>query len=72
MLENRFPDEQPEKFRTMALELVESKVDVIIAVAGIGGKEVKRATSTICIVIATDPDPVGSGLVQRLARPAEM
>src|SRR5690242_12680805 len=53
----------------MALELVESKVDVIIAVAGIGGKEAKRATSTIPIVVATDPDPVGNGLVQSLARP---
>ena len=50
-------------------ELVESKVDVIVAVAGIGGKEAKQATSTIPIVIATDPDPVGNGLVQSLAHP---
>ena len=51
------------------MELVESKVDVIVAVAGIGGKEAKQATSTIPIVIATDPDPVGNGLVQSLAHP---
>src|SRR6478752_8331977 len=31
-LEHRFPAEQPERFRALALELVESKVDVIIAV----------------------------------------
>ena len=68
-LENRFPDEQPERFRALAMELVESKVDVIVAVAGIGGKEAKQATSTIPIVIATDPDPVGNGLVQSLAHP---
>jgi putative ABC transport system substrate-binding protein len=68
-LENRFPAEQPERFRTLARELVESKVDVIIAVAGIGGKEAKQATSTIPIVIATDPDPVGNGLVESLAHP---
>lgn len=68
-LENRFPGEQPERFRALALELVESKVDVIVAVAGIGGKEAKQATSTIPIVIATDPDPVGNGLVQSLAHP---
>jgi putative ABC transport system substrate-binding protein len=68
-LENRFPDEQPERFRALAKELVESKVDVIVAVAGIGGKEAKQATSTIPIVIATDPDPVGNGLVQSLAHP---
>jgi len=68
-LENRFPAEQPERFRELALELVESKVDVIVAVAGIGGIEAKKATSTIPIVIATDPDPVGNGLVQSLAHP---
>jgi putative ABC transport system substrate-binding protein len=68
-LENRFPDEKPERFRTLARELVDSKVDVIIAVAGIGAKEVKQFTDTIPIVIATDPDPVGNGLVQSLARP---
>ena len=58
-----------QKFRALAMELVESKVDVIVAVAGIGGKEAKQATSTIPIVIATDPDPVGNGLVQSLAHP---
>ncbi len=42
---------------------------MIIAVAGIGAKEVKQATDTIPIVIATDPDPVGNGLVQSLAHP---
>lgn len=68
-LENRFPAEQPERFRALALELVASKVDVIVAVAGIGGREAKQATSTIRIVIATDPDPVGNGLVQSLAHP---
>jgi putative ABC transport system substrate-binding protein len=68
-LENRFPAEKPERFRTLAGELVESKADVIIAVAGIGAKEVKQATDTIPIVIATDPDPVGNGLVQSLAHP---
>ena len=41
-LENRFPAEQPERFRALALELVESKVDVIVAVAGIGGIEANR------------------------------
>ena len=68
-LENRFPAERPERFRELARELVRSKVDVIIAVAGIGAKEVKQATDTIPIVIATDPDPVGNGLVQSLAHP---
>src|SRR4029078_3797234 len=66
-LENRFPNEEPARFRELALELVESKVDVIIAVAGIGGIEAKKATSTIPIIIRTDPDPVSNGLVPGLA-----
>jgi putative ABC transport system substrate-binding protein len=68
-LDHRFPAEQPERFRTLAQELVESKVDVIVAVTGLGAKEAKRATGTIPIVIVADPDPVGNGLVESLARP---
>jgi hypothetical protein len=40
--------------------------DAIIAIAGIG-REAKQATSTIPIVIATDPDPVGNGPVESWA-----
>ena len=68
-LDHRFPAEQPERFRTLAQELAESKVDVIVAVTGFGAKEAKRATGTIPIVIVADPDPVGNGLVESLARP---
>jgi putative ABC transport system substrate-binding protein len=68
-LDHRFPAEQPERFRTLAQALAESKVDVIVAVTGLGAKEAKRATGTIPIVIVADPDPVGNGLVESLARP---
>src|SRR5690348_2849533 len=68
-LEHRFPAEQPERFRALAQELAESKVDVIVAVTGLGAREAKRATSTIPIVVVADPDPVGNGLVESLARP---
>jgi putative ABC transport system substrate-binding protein len=43
---------------------------VIVAVAGIGGKEAKQASGTIPIVLVADPDPVGNGLADSLARPA--
>jgi putative ABC transport system substrate-binding protein len=49
-LEHRFPAEQPERFRTLARELVESKVDVIVAVTALGAVMLKQATSTIPIV----------------------
>lgn len=68
-LEHRFPAEQPERFRAIAQELAEGKVDVIVAVTGLGAREAKRATSTIPIVLVADPDPVGRGLVESLARP---
>src|ERR1700754_3811731 len=68
-LDHRFPAEQPELFRAFAQELAESKVDVIVAVTGLGAREAKRATGSIPIVIVADPDPVGNGLVESLARP---
>jgi putative tryptophan/tyrosine transport system substrate-binding protein len=40
-LDHRFPAEQPERFRTLAQELAESKVDMIVAVTGFGAKEAK-------------------------------
>jgi len=53
----------------LAAELVERKVDVIVADITVATQEAKRATSTIPIVMAVVADPVGSGLVPNLARP---
>jgi putative tryptophan/tyrosine transport system substrate-binding protein len=68
-LEHRFPAEQPERYRAFARELVESKVDVIVAVTIDGAIESKKATSTIPIVFVIVADPIGNGLVENLARP---
>jgi ABC-type uncharacterized transport system substrate-binding protein len=68
-LEHRFPAEQPERYRALAHELAESKVDVIVAVTGLSAREAKRATGTIPIVLVADPDPVGNGLAESLAHP---
>jgi len=68
-LEHRFPAENPDRFRTLARELVESKVDAIIAVTTLGAVELKKLTSTIPIVFVIVSDPVGFGLVESLARP---
>jgi putative tryptophan/tyrosine transport system substrate-binding protein len=51
-LEHRFPGEQPDRFRTLAQELVESKVDAIVAVTALGAVELKKLTST-CRVLRT-------------------
>ena len=68
-LEHRFPDETPDRFRAIAREFVETKVDVIIAATALGAKEAKQATNTIPVVFVVDPDPIGSGLVESLAHP---
>jgi putative ABC transport system substrate-binding protein len=52
-----------------AAELVQQKVDVIVAVGTDASFAAKGATSTIPIVMAGVADPVGTGLVASLARP---
>src|SRR5215831_20352766 len=53
----------------LAAELVRLKVDVIISGALSLTRAAKVATSTIPIVMAQDPDPVGNGFVASLAYP---
>ncbi|MDX1485717.1 MAG: ABC transporter substrate-binding protein [Alphaproteobacteria bacterium] len=53
----------------LASELVRLKVDVIVTAGPLVTRSVKKATSTIPIVMAQDPDPVGNGFVASLARP---
>ena len=68
-LDHRFPAENPDRFRTLARELVDDRPDVIIAVTARGAVELKKATDAIPIVFVIVADPVGFGLVESLARP---
>jgi len=68
-LEHRFPAEQPERFKTLARELVDAKCDAIIAVTVLGAVELKKLTSTIPIVFVLAADPIGFGFVESLAHP---
>lgn len=67
--EHRFPNENPDRFRSMAKELVALKVDVIVTVGNIAAPYAKDATTDIPIVFLFVADPVGSKLVASLARP---
>jgi putative ABC transport system substrate-binding protein len=58
-----------ERLPGLAAELVELKVDVILADASPAIRAAQKATTTIPIVMGSTGDPVGSGFVQSLARP---
>ena len=68
MLTHRWADGRRDRLPGLAAELVDSKVDVIIAL-GPAVLAAKRATSTTPIVMAFSGDPVGNGVVSNLARP---
>jgi putative tryptophan/tyrosine transport system substrate-binding protein len=68
-LDHRFPNENPERFRILARELVDEGPDVIIAVLPLGAVELKKLTDTIPIVFVISADPVGFGLVKSLSHP---
>jgi putative tryptophan/tyrosine transport system substrate-binding protein len=57
------------EFRELAKELVDQAPDVIVASSQLAALDLKQATTTIPIVFATAPNPLGSGLVESLARP---
>jgi len=69
VVEWRFAEGSFERLASLAADLVQLKVDVIVAVASAAIGAAKKATSTIPIVMATTGDPVGSGFVKSLARP---
>ena len=53
----------------LAAELVQLKVDIIVAGSTSSSLAAKKASSTIPIVVMTSIDPVANGLVASLARP---
>src|SRR5262252_3405423 len=69
ILEHRFPNEMPDRFRKMAAELVSMNVDVLVSVGSQTAFYAKDATTTIPIVFIFVPDPVGSKFVNSFARP---
>jgi putative ABC transport system substrate-binding protein len=58
-----------ERLPRLASELLRANVDVIVASGPQPIAAVKRATSTIPVVMIAAADPVGAGLVSSLARP---
>jgi len=67
-IEYRWADGRTERFPEIATEFAQMNVDVIVTAAN-GVLPAKRATSTIPIVFVIANDPIGTGLVESLARP---
>jgi putative ABC transport system substrate-binding protein len=68
-LEVRWGEGKLERLPTLAAELVQLKVDVIVAAASPSVVAARQTTQTIPIVMPVSSDPVGDGLVASLARP---
>jgi len=68
-LEYRFADGVLDRLPGLAEELVRLNPKVVVSAPLPSNLAMKRATSTIPIVMATGADPVGFGLVQSLSRP---
>lgn len=69
MLEARYAAGRPDRLAALAAELVQLKVDVILAGGPAALAVGRRATSTIPIVAISGADPVGEGWAQSLSRP---
>ena len=69
VIEYRWAENNPERWKEMAAELVAIKVDAIITHSTLGAGTAAQATKSIPIVMADGADPVAAGLVASLARP---
>jgi putative ABC transport system substrate-binding protein len=68
-LEVRWGEGQRERYPTLAADLVQQSVDVIVAAGGAAARAARHATITIPIVMVAGVDPVAQGLVASLAHP---
>ena len=68
-IEYRYADGHNDRLPMLAAELVRLSVDVIVSAGPINTQAARQATNKIPIVMTQDPDPVGRGIVEALARP---
>ena len=68
-IEYRHAEGRSERLPELAAELVRSKVNLLLALGGDVAVALRRATTSIPIVVATSTDPVRSQLISSLAHP---
>src|SRR5919109_1437872 len=69
VLDYRYAEGSVDRLASLAAELVQLKVDVIVTTSGNSARAAAEATKTIPIVLTTGADPVKSGLAESLAKP---
>ena len=69
VIEYRWADGKYDQFPTLVAELLAAKVDVIVTAGTPAALAVKKATTTVPLIMVAVGDPVGTGLVPSLARP---
>jgi putative tryptophan/tyrosine transport system substrate-binding protein len=68
-IEWRAANGDQDRVRGLVVDLIKRKVDVLVVESTVAALAAKHATTTIPVVMAYVADPVGSGIVQSLARP---
>jgi putative ABC transport system substrate-binding protein len=69
-IEWRWAESKFDRLPDLAAELLRLKVDIIVSAGPAATRAAKKATTTIPIVMTNEGDPVGTGFVASLARPA--
>jgi putative ABC transport system substrate-binding protein len=69
LIERRYAEGRLDRMPALVNELVQQKVDVIVAVNNVVIRAAKEATKTIPIVMISSVDPVAAGYVDSFARP---
>jgi putative ABC transport system substrate-binding protein len=68
-IEIRYAEGRLDRMPTLVNELIQEKVDLIVAVNNVVIRAAKEATKTIPIVMVTSVDPVAAGYVKTFAHP---
>jgi ABC-type uncharacterized transport system substrate-binding protein len=69
IIEYRWAEGKYERFPTLVTELLASNVEVLVTAGTPASLAIKKATTTVPVVMIAVGDPIGTGLVPSLAQP---
>jgi putative ABC transport system substrate-binding protein len=68
-IENRWAEGQYDRLPALAADLIDHRVEIIVALYLVAARAAKAVTPTVPIVFVTGSDPILAGLVSSLSRP---